>query len=30
MLWLMMIYHQTKFGCKRINNAEIIADSVIF
>ena len=29
-LWLMMIYHQTKFGSKRISNSEDIIEAVIF
>ena len=28
-LWLMMFYHQTKFGCKRIGS-EAIAEAVMF
>ena len=28
-LWLMMMYHQTKFGCQGINSSENIAERVI-
>ena len=29
-LWLMMMYHQTKFGCKRIRSQEDIVETIIF
>ena len=29
-LWLMMMYHQTKFGCQGMNSPEDIAERVIF
>ena len=28
-LWLLMMYHQTKFGCKRINGSEDIIENII-
>ena len=27
-LWLMMMYHQTKFGCKRISTSEDVIETV--
>ena len=29
-LWLIMMYHQTKFGCQGIKNSENIVERVIF
>ena len=29
-LWLMVMYHQTKFGCQGINNSEDKVERVIF
>ena len=28
-LWLMMVYHQTKFGCQGINSLENIVESYL-
>ena len=29
-LWLMMMYHQTKFGCQGIRSSENIIERIIF
>ena len=29
-LWLMIMYHQTKLGCKRISSSEDTAETMLF